>query len=445
MRVLVTGLCSLQWGRMEHGNIGNYYIMVPLFRNLHRVFPGAEIITTLQLTDEFCEAECVKTMSLESYYGWVESDLDSALKDFASAYAFASETVCEGLSEYLQTVLSSDLVISFAGDMWGDNSEGMGPNRFLVDLLKTRSAMTMGKTVVLFASSPGPVTDSRYLDLARKVFSDFSLVVTREKNSRRILSEGGFDVSKTVHAACPAFLFDSSYYPQIVDVTSLRAAEGFDLSDALNVGFILATYSLPGSSFDSWERDDSDFSDYVELIEHMVVEKGQRVVLISHSNGFILPPNFKRTHWRDYKMICQLYDILKSRGIANMDLVHKVDQLYQPWEMHALIGQLDMLVSGRVHGAVAGLAQCIPTLAVDYKNGPLAHKMFGFFELAGVEEYVVPRECGNMISAYNKFNSDSNVTRERLQTTIPLVKQEAINGFDILADLMDPSNHEGLR
>ena len=49
MRILLIGQCTLHWGRMEFGNLGNYYIMEPFVRNLHRVFPDAEICTTFQM------------------------------------------------------------------------------------------------------------------------------------------------------------------------------------------------------------------------------------------------------------------------------------------------------------------------------------------------------------------------------------------------------------
>ena len=65
MRILVTGLCTLHWGRLQYGNVGNYYIIEPLFRELHRVFPQGEITTTFQMTKEFIEKEDVKVLPME--------------------------------------------------------------------------------------------------------------------------------------------------------------------------------------------------------------------------------------------------------------------------------------------------------------------------------------------------------------------------------------------
>ena len=57
MRILITGQCTLHWGRLEYGNIGNYYITETSVRELRRVFPNAEIVTTFQMTGDFCRRD----------------------------------------------------------------------------------------------------------------------------------------------------------------------------------------------------------------------------------------------------------------------------------------------------------------------------------------------------------------------------------------------------
>lgn len=59
MKIFVIGQCTLHWGRMEYGNIGNYYVIEPFFRELHRVFPDAVITTTFQMSDGFQKREKV--------------------------------------------------------------------------------------------------------------------------------------------------------------------------------------------------------------------------------------------------------------------------------------------------------------------------------------------------------------------------------------------------
>jgi len=438
MRILVTGLCSMHWGRMEYGNIGNYYIIVPLFRKLHEFYPGVEIVTTLQLTENFAKREQISILPLENYYSWQAGEVDTqiALKEYGIAEIFSQTGKLMSSTDYIDEVMKCDLVINFSGDMWGDNSVGMGANRFLVDLLKTRTAQLLGTKTAFFASSPGPVTDERDIEFARIVYREFNIVVNREGYSIKILEENGFDVSKTKSYACPAYLFGEEYYPEVVDKEKIWETEGMKKKKCKSIGLILATYSLPKGSFDDWERKDSDFIDYVELIEYIVKEKKEKVILISHSNGFELPPNFKRIHWRDYKMICRLYEILEERGNIDMQYVSRVDTLYEPWEMHALIGGLDMLISGRVHGAVAGLGQCVPTLAFDYKNGPLAHKMFGFYQVVGMEEYVIPRDDFDFIKYFDAMYENMSAIREELQRSMMAVRKKVEDGFKEIVSIV---------
>ncbi|MDO4574086.1 MAG: hypothetical protein Q4D98_02605 [Planctomycetia bacterium] len=115
MRIFVTGQCSLHWGRLEYGNIGNYYVTETLFRELHRVFPGAEIVTTFQMTEEFKTRENVKIVPMELFYGWKDDDLDIALKEYGIAQTFnATQLVCS--TPYIEETLKSDLIVDFSGD-----------------------------------------------------------------------------------------------------------------------------------------------------------------------------------------------------------------------------------------------------------------------------------------------------------------------------------------
>ena len=70
MRILLIGQTTLHWGRMEFGNIGNYYIIEPLIRELHRYIIDAEIHTTLQMSDNFCDKEKVCRLPIDLYYSW---------------------------------------------------------------------------------------------------------------------------------------------------------------------------------------------------------------------------------------------------------------------------------------------------------------------------------------------------------------------------------------
>src|SRR5690554_600297 len=126
MNILLTGQCSLHWGRMEFGNIGNYYIIEPFIRELHRVFPDCEIRTTFQMSERFCTEEGVDVLPMDLFYGWADQDLPLAKKEAELAERFSESGELSEQTPYLEAVLWADTVIDFSGDIWGDNANFLG-------------------------------------------------------------------------------------------------------------------------------------------------------------------------------------------------------------------------------------------------------------------------------------------------------------------------------
>src|SRR5690554_6111985 len=110
MRILITGQCTLHWGRMEFGNIGNYYIIEPFVRLLHETFPTAELVTTFQMSDRFCRDEKIHVLPMNLYYGW-DNDLEKAKEELEIAKKFLKTGKLEEITPYIEEVRKADLVI----------------------------------------------------------------------------------------------------------------------------------------------------------------------------------------------------------------------------------------------------------------------------------------------------------------------------------------------
>lgn len=431
MKILVIGQTSIHWGRLEFGNIGNYYIIEPLFRELHRVFPNAEIKTTLQMSKKFCEKEKVEVVPIDYYYSFSDNNLERTLLEFGSSSIYSTTKLLPLETNFIREVKNSDLVIDFSGDIWGDNADSIGQDRFLVGLCKDRVSQLLGKPTAMIAGSPGPFNKQKYVEFAKKVYEHFDLVTNRESVSTKILQKYGFDCSKTYSLACPAFLFE----PTEIDFPSLMAKENIPSDNSPVVGFILCGWNFTEGSFDKENRKDSEFMNFVEVIEHIIKKTRSKVILMSHSNGFPIPPKpFKLLHGRDYPIIKQLQKILIKRG---NERVFCLDGIYDPWATKAIISNFDMLLSGRVHGAVAGVSQYVPTVFIDYGNGPKAHKIRGFAEVVGAEEYVVdPHSVENMIKTTDKCWRNRYSYEKYLKKQIPYVKYSAHKNFDLLKKIV---------
>ena len=440
MNILIIGHTSLHWGRMEFGNIGNYYIIEPFVRELHNNFSEANIKTTLQMSERFCEDEKVEVVPMELYYDLAnDANLDLAKKEIRLVEEFLENGKFSETTPYIDEVLNADIVIDFSGDIWGDNANFLGKDRFEVGLYKDLVAQKLGKPTFMLAGSPGPFNDERTKEFAKRVFKEFIAVTNREPISSIVLKDEGFDLSNVRDLACPAFLFEPAKGENIDD---LIKKEDVISEDKPTVGFIVCGWNFLEGPFDKWPREDSDYEVFAKAVEFISNDIGARVCLMSHSNGFPIPPaEFKLIHGRDYPLIKQLQKVLNDRGIEKD--VYKLDGVYDTWTTKAIISNFDMLVSGRVHAAVAGFSQSIPTVVIDYGHEPKAHKLLGFATVAGQEKYVSdPAKESDLINKIKNCWENRELVKKDLEEKIPVVKEQARENFRLIKKLVSEEMEE---
>lgn len=432
MRIFLTGQCTLHWGRMEFGNIGNYYIIEPFVRLLHETFPDATLVTTFQMSERFCLDEKIQVLPMDLYYNW-NNDLKKADEELRIAYEFLKKGELVDTTPYIDEVRKSDLVIDFSGDIWGDNADFLGDDRFYVGLCKNRVAQIFAPKTVMLAGSPGPFDNNKNIQFAKEVYANFDLVTNREKISIDLLNHYRFDTSKTFNLACPAFRFEPANYEEIKDIPEVSEML---MSNRPKIGFVICGWNFTVGPFDKWPRTDNEYEIFAEAIEKLSNEIDADIYLMSHSNGFPIPPaEFELIHGRDFPIIKQLQSVLKDRGIARN--IYSFDGVYDAWKTKAIIGHFDMFVSGRVHAAVAALSQLVPTVIIDYGHEPKAHKLKGFAEVANVLDSVAnPDKKNDIFNKMMKCWNERDNYRNKLTNQIPKVKELAKRNFDLLKPLM---------
>jgi len=429
MKILIIGQTSLHWGRMEFGNIGNYYIIEPFIRELHKVFDNAEIKTTLQMSEQFCMRENIKVLPLELYYDFNSSNnLEKVKHELILVEEYFSKGKFKEKTPYIDEVLNADIVIDFSGDMWGDNANFLGKDRFEVGLYKDLIAQKLRPTFMV-AGSPGPFQDERTKELAKKVYSNFELVTNREPESTYLLKREGFNLEKTKDFACPSSLFDPECETIMDEIKNIDEIEDILKCDKPNVGFIICGWNFLEGPYNKWPRKDEDYNVFVEAIEYFTNKYDVNVILMSHSNGFPIPPEkFILQHGRDYPLVKQLESILIKRGIARN--FRTLNGVYNPWQTKCIIKNFDMMISGRVHGAVAALSQKIPTVIIDYGHEPKAHKLKGFAKIYEVEEYIAdPSDKNDLISKIEICFNNREEIKNHLEKRVPKVNQLARENF----------------
>jgi colanic acid/amylovoran biosynthesis protein len=416
---------------LEYGNIGNYYIIEPLFRELHRIFPEASINTTFQMTEEFCQREKVNCLPMDIYYSWSEHDVNIALKEYAIVQLYNQTGKFIETTPYLEEVKNSDIVIDISGEMWGDKANAVGKDRMLVNLLKMRSAQLLKKYTILYAVSAGPFSDETTNKLAKTTFENFDLVTIRECETTRRLRNLGFNINNAKELPCPSYLFEQV---DAIEIKKIFKNEQIEESKKLTVGMIICGFNLT-PPYDKWPREDEEYNELAIVIEHIVNNLGARVILMSHSNGFDLIPNFKLKNGRDYPIVKQLQQVVKNRGkVRNMDDVICIDNAYIPAKTKAIIGQFDMFITGRVHASVASVTQCVPTVFITYENGENSGKTLGFASIAQLQDYVSEPAATEIINKVNLCFSNREAIRIHLENVVPKIQSMARQGFDIIRE-----------
>ena len=432
-KILVTGLCTLHWGRLQYGNVGNYYIIEPLFRLLHKYFHQHKILTTFQMTQEFAQRENIVILPMDLYYNWDDkNDLKNAYEDVAKAEEYVKGKKIN-LSKYDELVLQCDLILDVSGDMWGDNAEHVGHQRFLVECLKMRAAQLLGVKTVLYAVTPGPFEKVKERELALSVFSSFSLVVIREKLSKKNLEKWGFPTEHVIWAPCPSFLFEAnkSYKSEWTE-----KIENTHKNNRKAIGITFGGFNMPIGPYDMWPRDNSQYTVFLEIAKYIINHMNSDIIIFSHTNGFELPPNFKLKPGRDYMILKQYYDLLVQKNEKYKQHVTLVDEPLLPCDLKSLIGKMDMLITGRVHASVAATSQCIPTVYIEYdRNVIYSDKMYGFSSQIGMDEYVcIPGDRESLKNTILSCYKNIEQIKMQLQHRIPQIQMQAEKIFEVIKE-----------
>jgi colanic acid/amylovoran biosynthesis protein len=331
-------------------------------------------------------------------------------------------------SALLNELNRTDLVIDFSGDRFGDNPF---VSIFLEDWAEILMAKKLGKPVVMFAGSPGPFDKFFRKLLAKYALNRVDLITNREPVSTELLKDMGVRPEIIKSMACPAFLFEPRRRDDIADVLEEEGIISENKKPL--VGIILCGWSMPKPPYYKVPREKEELIPFAELVKHLIENLGVRVMLMSHQNNTdkqmnLIPAN-------DYVIVHQLYDILKQENYG--DDLFVLDGLYDAPTSKAIIGCFDMLISGRIHGAVGGLSQEIPTVIINYGNGPRPHKLKGFAKLTGMEEYVCdPADAQDMIEKAGYVWKNREAVRGHLKKRIPQVKELAKANFKLLREFV---------
>jgi colanic acid/amylovoran biosynthesis protein len=280
---------------------------------------------------------------------------------------------------------------------------------------------------VVFIGSPGPFSWLWRRVIARFVLNKVDMITNRDPISSEILKEIGINKNRIYNTACPAFLFSPR---EKTDAEKILLEEKLLPKIRPLVILIICGWNMPKKPFYKVPREKWELIPFVELVKYILNRTDADILLMSHQNR--TDDNGNLIQGNDHAIISQLFELLKEETV-DLKRIRRLQHLYDAASSKSIIGSADVLISGRIHGAVAGLSQCIPTLIIDYGHDPKAHKLSGFAKLLGIEACVCnPGSSEDMIRKFESCWIKKEEITEYLEVKIPHIKEKAKENFSLL-------------
>jgi len=427
MKIFITGLTSVPKGGMELHNLGNYVIVEPLFDYLRKTFLKADISTSIQMSDQFYQRNNIAGCHHKRFWTY---GIRTGLSTFIDIFRVLAWKILRLnfllSSPLLKEISQADLIIDFSGDVYGDNASWTA---FLETNARLGVAILMNKKTAMIVGSLGPFTILWRQTIAKFILPKINLVTNREPLSTMMLNYIGIKGENIVSTACPSVLFDAapvSLIPRNKDFERLFE----DVTPTL--GFIICGWNMPVGPYNRWPRDDWEFQPFIKIIKYLFEHTNYRICIMSHQNSTSHEGLLQKGN--DHRIIDHLLDLLDE--YYDNERIFTLEGLYDASQSKTIIGTFNLLISGRIHGAVQGMSQGIPTAVMDYGHEPKAHKLQGFSQLYGISDYIFsPTDSEEAIRIINKLIRDKKRLSLDLNERIPSVKSLALKNFKLLKDL----------
>ena len=245
------------------------------------------------------------------------------------------------------------------------------------------------------------------------------LIIVREKLSQAYLQRLGIKTPVYLGADA-AFILPDCLSPE----TDRRLAEEGVQRKAgeLLVGVSVRDWRFPQYKGEARRSQAGNyFSAMVEAVRYLTSELGARVVFIPMVTYH--PPD-------DDRIISR-----KMAAAVGSDRVTVLTGDYPPEELRAIIGSMDLFISGRLHAAIFAASMGVPTLGIAGEH----NKFNGILGMLGVGEYVLPIEdltAGDIIAKIDSLLDKKDEVRETLLRNAAKMKSLVVSSAQLVRSEM---------
>jgi len=304
-------------------------------------------------------------------------------------------------------------IISIGGDVFSSDYGGL--KRHLVPI---QIATRLGKPTILLGHSIGPFKTEEEREIFIRTMQRVSLITVRETLSLKYVREMNLKNTRVELTADPAFCL-----PAADSETVDRIWQAYHLPHDHPVIGIAPSQGITYYTKTSYE---AHIEALKELVHYITSEMGFHVVLIPHVH--------ERYVSNDDRLICnRIYrDLGFPRDVSVITMDHSAE------EIKGIIGRCSLLIAERMHAAIAGLSQSVPTLVVGYsvKARGILRDTLGT-EVA--EKCLIPIDKVNgqvLKERVTQLWDQRDTISLRLTQVMPVVKDRARHNFDLVQEIL---------
>ncbi|MCU4741640.1 polysaccharide pyruvyl transferase family protein, partial [Natronoglomus mannanivorans] len=408
-------------------NRGDAAILEGVYQSLEDVYPDANITV---MTESPRAAELVNGIDAEKQvlagFQW-----DISKKNVARAYlSMASHFYTRGMTppgfEYIkessniQPYLDADLVISTGGqfltDIYFPEKIGILWEHYFLNQIET--------PVIIYAQTLGPFNRSPYRTMVKTVLDKTDLIITRDKESKRIIEDLG--ISTPVH-----FTADAAFSINI-DNCKKTPLDPFRKSETLpDIGERTVSISVR-----EWKHTDADTAvdDYALVIANiadwLIEEKNVNVVFASTCTGL---DRYKKD---DRLMAAQIVNLMEH---GEQEKVQILSSEYTPQQLVHIYKQMDLHIGMRMHSNILAMMAKTPVVAIQYQFKTKG--LMGMFDLLDymIDINDVDEDSLQQI-VEDAFNQRAQIV-DTLQSKLPTIQSESRRSARLVKEYFNSNKH----
>jgi len=297
-------------------------------------------------------------------------------------------------------------------------------------------AKTLRKPVVIYANGTTRFTSGIWIwrlrtkrlwrILAKYILAIVDLVTVREEGTLHYFEEISGGKVPIYLTADPAFLLSSTALKRVKEI---MLDEKIEKNEGPLIG-VAMTYDVLSEAFKSELNPATKYKKAVKeiarFLDKLIEEFSSTIIFVSHS---IEPYGY-----RDDRIVAK--DI--HRLMLNKPMTRVITKEYSAQELKGLFGQLDLLISCRVHAAIGALSMGTPSCIIARPWDRRAYNIIG--KMAKQEKWIYNVENLNadkLFALVSDLLGVSDKIREGLPLIVNSVKEKALLNGRLLKALLN--------